>query len=315
MNIKQLETFYWAAKLGSFTAAAERVTATQSTVSMRILDLERTFGVALFDRSQRRARLTRKGRELMSYAENMLNMTAEIQKRISAPDSMPGFVRLGVVEVVSITWLPKFIKTVHQRYPKVVLELDEALTVDLVARLRSGSLDLVLAPGRTPGYNFITRSLGTMVFAWMASPALGIGERPLGPRDLQQWPVIALARESYHHATIEDWFRAGNAYCRRIDTCKSLGVAASLTAAGLGVSYLPIRCYEKELSDGRLQILQTKPSMPPVEFTATMSVDGFYPIAQLMSELAVETSDFDKVPSEEESAKQGRIASQPIPAQ
>ena len=109
MNIKQLETFYWAAKLGSFTAAAERLNATQSTVSMRIQDLEQTLDSALFDRSQRTARLTAKGRELMGYAEKLLSLVAEIQERISAPESIPGFLRLGVAEVVSTTWLPRFI--------------------------------------------------------------------------------------------------------------------------------------------------------------------------------------------------------------
>ena len=58
MNFKKLETFYWAAKLGSFTAAAERMNATQSTVSMRIQELERELAVVLFDRSQRKARVT-----------------------------------------------------------------------------------------------------------------------------------------------------------------------------------------------------------------------------------------------------------------
>ena len=168
------------------------------------------------------------------------------------------------------------------------------MTVDLVARLRSGTLDLILAPGRTPGYNFITRSLGTVEFAWMASPTLGIYGKRLGPRDLQKWPVIALAKESYHHATIEDWFRAGSAYCRRIDTCKSLGVAASLTAAGLGVSYLPIRCYQDEIAKGLLQTQETVPQIPTVEFTATTSVDTFHPVGELMANLAVEISDFYK---------------------
>jgi DNA-binding transcriptional LysR family regulator len=63
MNLRQVETFYWAAKLGSFSAAAERMNATQSTVSMRIQEIERDLGVALFDRVQRTARLTPKGRE------------------------------------------------------------------------------------------------------------------------------------------------------------------------------------------------------------------------------------------------------------
>lgn len=69
MNLRKLETFYWAAKLGSFTAASQRLNATQSTVSMRIQELEREFDVQLFDRSRRNARVTEIGREIIYYAE------------------------------------------------------------------------------------------------------------------------------------------------------------------------------------------------------------------------------------------------------
>src|SRR5262249_51503225 len=76
MNLRQLETFYWVAKLGSFSAAADRLNATQSTVSMRIQDLERDFGHTLFDRGRRGARITAMGRELMRYAEEVLRLSA-----------------------------------------------------------------------------------------------------------------------------------------------------------------------------------------------------------------------------------------------
>jgi DNA-binding transcriptional LysR family regulator len=294
INIKQLQTFYWAAKLGSFTAAAERLNATQSTVSMRIQDLEGAFDCPLFDRSQRTARLTAKGRELVVYVEQMMNLMAEIQERVAAPETTLGHLRIGVAEVISITWLPLFVKTLHERYPRLQLELDEALTTDLTERLRAGALDLILSPGRIPGYNLITQSLGSVEFAWMASPELGIQGHRLRPRDLQKWTVIALARESHHHNTIEDWFRADDAYCRRIATCKSMAVAASLTAAGLGISYLPLRCYADLLDQGKLVTLDTEPKLKPVEFVATISGANFNPVAQRMASIAAEMSDFER---------------------
>ena len=186
MNIKQLETLYWAVKLGSFTAAAERLNSTQSTVSMRIQNLEIDFGIELFDRSQRTARVTAKGRELVKYVEQLLNLMAEIRERLSAPENIPGTLRLGVVEMVSVTWLPALVKELHESYPKIVLELDEALTQDLVAGLRSGALDLILAPGQMPEYDLNTRSLGTVEFVWMATPNLGVPDRRLKAQDLYQ---------------------------------------------------------------------------------------------------------------------------------
>lgn len=294
LNLKQLETFFWAAKLGSFSAAAERLNATQSTVSMRILELERGFGVALFDRSQRSARPTAKGRELLRYAEDILRLSAELSERLGDETSASGVLRMGVAEMVSVTWLPRLVTLIHERYPRLSLELDEALTQDLVERLNQGTLDLILAPGRVPGYRTTPVSLGRVEFVWMAGPSLALPRRPLGPSELQRWPVIALSRESYHHTSIEEWFRTANARCRRIDTCKSLGVAASLAMAGLGVTLLPRRHYAGEVKARRLKVIRTVPPFPLVEFTATSAVDSLQPIAPRIAELAREVSDFDK---------------------
>jgi DNA-binding transcriptional LysR family regulator len=304
MNLRRIETFYWAAKLGSFSAAADRLNATQSTVSMRIQDLEREFGFTLFERGRRGARLSSMGREALRYAEEMLRLAAEMRGRLAGGETMPGVMRIGVVEMISVTWLPRLVKAIHDSYPKVALELAEALTQDLIEDLDRGDLDLILAAGRVPGYNFNQMSLGTVEFAWMASPELGLPRRTLRPRDLQHWPVIALSRESYHHRSIEEWFRSGGAHCRRIDTCKSLGVAAALAGAGLGVTLLPPRCYRGEIKTGRLRMIAVAPRFRPVEFTATYSTATIQPVARRIAELAAEVSDFEKAPAKRRRSRQ-----------
>lgn len=307
MNFRQIETFYWAAKLGSFSAAAERMNATQSTVSMRIQEIERDFGVSLFDRTQRTARLTSKGRELLRYADEILRISAEMRARVADDSATHGVIRIGVVEMISLTWLPSLVKAVHDHYPKIALELDEALTQDLVNRLNQGTLDLILTPGRVPGYSAGLISLGSVKFSWMASPQLALPDGTLGPRDLQKFPIIGLSQESYHYKSIEDWFRAGNANFRRIDTCKSLGVAASLAAAGLGITLLPQQFYAREVEAGELRVIETKPLFGPVEFTATSSMESIQPIARKIAALAAEVSSFDKLREKRPSGK--RMAS------
>lgn len=294
MNFKQLETFYWAAKLGSFSAAAQRLNATQSTISMRIIEFERELGVELFDRSQRVARPTAKGRELLFFAEQALRLSAEMQQRIAREDAVAGILRLGIVEMISVTWLPALVAAVHDRFPRISLELDEALTHDLIDRLKQGSLDMILAPGRVPGYSVTPVSLGTVEFTWMASPRLDIPDGVVEPRQLQAFPIIALSQQSYHHTSVEDWFRAGNAYCRRIDTCKSFGVAAALASAGLGVTLLPLRCHHEDVAKGKLRIIETNPPFPAVEFTATSAIGSMQPVTKKLAEIAREVSDFDK---------------------
>ena len=293
LNTRHLETFYWAAQLGSFTAAAGRLNTTQSVISMRVRELEAELGAALFDRSRRAAAVTPKGRELLAYAEQILRLSSEARERVSEGRNAPATLRIGSAEVVSITWLPRLIHTIHSRHPGIRLKLDEALTKDLLDLLEQGSLDLVLAPGKPRGQQFSSVSLGRVEFAWMASPMLKLPRRRLGPRDLQELPIIALASESHHHAAIEEWFRAAGATCRRIDTCKSTGVAASLAVSGLGVTFLPVRCYQKEIAEGKLVVVRTSPALPSVEFTAISARDAVDPFASRIASLAATVSDFD----------------------
>ena len=72
MTFKQLEALYWVVHLGGFAAAARRLHTTQSAISKRIQELEALFNTLLFDREQRRARLTEKGEELFLLAKQIL---------------------------------------------------------------------------------------------------------------------------------------------------------------------------------------------------------------------------------------------------
>ena len=58
MTLRQLEAFYWIARLGSFHAAARHLHVAQPSVSARVRELERHLGVPLFERSGRGLRPT-----------------------------------------------------------------------------------------------------------------------------------------------------------------------------------------------------------------------------------------------------------------
>lgn len=292
MTLQQLETFFWTVTLGSFAAAAERLYTTQSTVSMRVRELERNLGVELFDRSLRSARLTPKGRELMEYASRMLDLSTELQHRIATPESLSGSVRFGVAEVVSTSWLPHLVRALSERYPQLRLEIEEGLTSDLMASLHRGELELVLAPGYTRMPDVRSVSLGKVEFAWMASPALGAGTHLHTPAQLAVWPVIGLQPESFHYSAIEDWFRRDHVRCHYLARCKSFAVAGSMTMAAMGIAYLPLRYYEAELASGQMQIIPVSDPLEPVEFVAAFPLGHAYSLAASVAEIAREVSDF-----------------------
>ena len=131
MNLKRLETFYWVTRLGSFSAAAARLNTTQPAVSARIRQLERSLGVTLFEGNTRNMRLTFHGRELVHQAGEIVVRMADIYGSLGASKELTGTVRIGAIDTVALTWLPRLVAMVGIRYPGIKVELLVALSVDL----------------------------------------------------------------------------------------------------------------------------------------------------------------------------------------
>ena len=300
MNIRQLETFVAIAQLGSFSAVASRLNASQSTISARIQELEQALGVLLFDRSQRTIRLTLKGRELLPHAQHAVSAFAEIGQRISGSEALSGLIRIGVAEVVAISWLPDFITTVHELHPGLSLELHVLLTSEILEGLEAGDFDMGLIPGSRFDPTLIAVSLGSVRFTWMAGSNFQPVGRAMTSKDLRQYRIFSLGKNSYHNQTMQEWLYADDSDPLRVDTCNSMSIIASLTAAGLGISLLPEQFYQNAIQDGRLKPIMTQPDIPMVEFSAVFPKVPPNIAQKCLSELAVQVSTF-QVP-----ATQGR---------
>lgn len=293
MNFQQLETFLHIARLGSLSKAATRLNATQSTVSMRLSELERELGVELVDRRYRPCRLTAKGRELVPYAENMVTLTGEIRHSIGCPAQLSGSVRIGVGEHVALTWLPKLVAALNTLHPEVVVELDIGLLESMTGQLRAGELDILLSATLDTAEQDLTyQPLGAEQFVWMASPTLSLPKAAMTPKDLAQWPIMTMSAPSVLHRLMRNWFDTGNVTPKQVNVCNSLSVCAGLTRAGLGIGLLP-KPYA-QASDAKDSFVELKitPALAPTPFYAVYAAKNAPPLAGVIAELATAASTF-----------------------
>ena len=295
MNLKHVESFLWITRLGSFSAAARRMNTTQPAISMRIRELEKTLGTVLFERHSRSAHLTPEGREFAGYAERIINLTQEAESRLSENATYAGRIKLGVTESVALTWLSELIVRLNEEFPAMVIDLDINLTHVVWQKLRSAELDLAMLPGPAFGADLSVTYLGSILYTWMAAPALKQvwGRRKFMPKDFKSIPVITLSEDSNLHDIIENWFKEHDAVPRRVYVCNSLGVVAELTMAGLGISMLPPTIFAGEIKNKRLNALETGPSIPPLEFWAVQNKRYVSPITRTIAAYAREASTFE----------------------
>jgi DNA-binding transcriptional LysR family regulator len=292
MDIRQLETLLRIVETGSFSAAAQALSATQSTVSARIRELERSLGVELFDRTQHRARLTPKGREPLAPAREIVALAAKVRYRIGDARALTGVVRMGVVGLVALTWLPKLMTAVRSRYPGVSVMLEIALTASLIDKVRDGDLDLAMVTGPTNEASLASLSLGYDEFVWMAARRLQIPSTPMTPAELARWPVLGSSTQSHHYPVIERWFRDAEADYNPVISCNNVRVLGDLTLAGLGVSLLPRGSFAEEIAAGTLDVLNTQPKIGPVEFVALYRSNTTNPLTSAIAMLAMNLSEF-----------------------
>lgn len=143
VDLSLLRAFVAVAETGGMTVAGRHLNLTQAAVSQQIKRLEEHFGVALFDRSQRRLQLTASGERLIGHAERLLAANDELWGLMTSPD-FEGQVRLGVPHDIVVPFLPPVLRAFSKCWPRVDVTLTCRNSPELRHQLAQGNLDLTL---------------------------------------------------------------------------------------------------------------------------------------------------------------------------
>ncbi|MCB4823577.1 LysR family transcriptional regulator [Roseicella sp. GB24] len=149
MESRQLRYFVTVARERNFTRAAEKLHIAQPPLSRQIQALEEEFGVALFDRGSRPLALTDAGKLLFDQAVQVLDRMDEMKamvKRLLEAEK-PRF-SIGFVASTLYGYLPEVIRRYRAARPGVELSLQEMTTMEQIAALKEGRIDVGF--GRIP---------------------------------------------------------------------------------------------------------------------------------------------------------------------
>jgi DNA-binding transcriptional LysR family regulator len=287
MRLKQIETFYWAAKLGSFVKASKHLNATQSAVSMRVQELETRLGVTLFDRSQRSATLTPDGQALLSSAEETMAAAYKFMRIASDKQAEASYVRLGVVEVVAMTWLPQFIAELRLQYPHIQLDIEIGLSYLLEAKLAAGGLDIAFLPCQLSQSGFVHTPLGSETFRWMCGTSRRDLPHSVTAEEFMSLPIITTSRELQLRSAALKWISDNHVSFRAPLICSNFTVAASMVMAGLGAAFLPLSIYHGHLERGEMRVIRCIPEIDPFDLYVVRPVAATRPIEKAMEDIAL----------------------------
>jgi DNA-binding transcriptional LysR family regulator len=297
VTLKQIEALYWASRLRTFSAAAEKLHTTESAISKRIAELELFFSAQLFDRSRRNARLTPKGRELYDLAGEMLHMRDRMLEHMGKDSGTVRRFRIGVTELVALTWLPKLVRALQERYPNVLIEPEIDLSTSLSRKLDQGVLDLVIVPPVFRAIRCIAIPLDSMRLTWMCQPGLIPDAEPVPLDQIAGHPILMQIGSSGVDAVIDQWLREAGLQIDRVFAGNSLIALAALTVSGFGVSYLPALYFQDYVQQGALRAFESTEPLPQIRYHAVYRDDGtLSTFNSQVARICAEHCDFSKPP-------------------
>jgi DNA-binding transcriptional LysR family regulator len=145
LNVNRLRILIEVANRGSFSAAADALSYTQSAVSQQVAALEAETGVTLLERLPRGVRLTPAGEVLLEYAEGIIARLHAAEAEMAAIAGLRGGqLRMASFPTAGATLMPLAIAIFRAQHPEVELTLAEGEPEEIAPRLSAGEFDIAL---------------------------------------------------------------------------------------------------------------------------------------------------------------------------
>lgn len=147
LSIERMRVFAAVLEEGSFTAAAERLNATQSGVSQQIAKLERALGTRLIERGSRGVVATPAGRKLYARSITLLREIAAVERGIADfGRGATGRAVLGVMPALTRSQTGPVLRCYLADNPNVTVTVVEGASSELIDAVVSGRLDAAVVP-------------------------------------------------------------------------------------------------------------------------------------------------------------------------
>lgn len=241
MNLDDLSDFVLVASSGGFAQASRKSGRPKASLSRKVMGLEASLGVRLFERGSRSVHLTQEGEMLLKSTTGPLNEIAEAVDKLRDGGANPqGRLRINVPSLFGLMLMGRLAAQFKLACPKVALEVTmEDREVDLV----NEGYDLVIRANPKPDSELVG-------YCFLREPLLVVA----APSLTDQQPVAVVVRNAARNTAI---WQIGGSPGREIVTKPVLELPAftmirDAVLTGIGAARLPGMLVAEDLAEGRL---------------------------------------------------------------
>ncbi len=260
MEIRNIKTFIRVAEIGNFSKAAADLGYAQSTVTTQIQMLEKELQVTLFERNGKRVTLSGAGKEFLEYAYEIQMCEAMALDHFAAGQEPRGKVTVGVMETICASHYGEIFRIFRKRFPKVVLKVVVATTLECMEMLEKGALDVILTVDKKLHHpHWISaHEIPTEICFFCSSDHPFAGEREVPMEMLIRENFIQIEEGCNYRQAFEQYLNDRGEYISNVMEIGYTRLIIDAVAGGLGVSLLPMFTLEEALEREEIAVFSVK---------------------------------------------------------
>ncbi len=265
INYDHYRIFYYVAKYGSFTRAAEVLLGSQPNITRTVKALEGELGCTLFARTRRGVRLTPEGEKLYSHISIAMEHIAMGEEEISRTRSLEtGVVSIAASEVALHCFLLPVLKSFHREHPGIRIRISNHTTPQAVTALTHGLAEVALVTGpllererlrKTPLKRF-------REIAVCGREMRALAEHPISLAELCRHPLVCLSPQSGTYEFYSRLFADHQLELRPDVEVATSDQLISMIKSDLGVGFVPEEPALDAIAAGELYRLRLIESIP-----------------------------------------------------
>src|SRR5215468_5505830 len=230
LDWEDVRYFIALARHGTLSATARALRVNHATVARRIASLETQLGHPMFDRRASGYTLTAEGKALVKHANAMDKAALFILRGLDIGTELSGLVRLAAGRVLAERFLIDRLRTFHERYPEIDLEV---IGGSRVVSLAKREADLALRYGSPKDSELVARRVARLTFGLYASPTYRERLKAGQP------PVFIGFDENSEFVAEAQWLERHFGSHRFSFRTSSQTTQAAAARAGYGIALLP----------------------------------------------------------------------------
>ncbi|MCL2480310.1 MAG: LysR family transcriptional regulator [Spirochaetaceae bacterium] len=254
MNLYHLKTFFYTAKFGSYTKAADILCITQPAVTRQIQELQSTYDLILFNKIGKKVILTDAGEALYVLAEKIFELETQVEETVrDFQHQKSGKIGIATAETFGAYYLPEIIIDFNQKLPDIFVSVDTFNDYHVVENVSKLECDFGFLSKEIEHPKIVVKEILEESIIMVVNPSHPYSSKKIiEPKEMDNVPIIMPETESGTRNVLNEFQEKYNMRFDVVCEVSNSDSIKTLVQNGMGVTIISSKVVEKEIARGDL---------------------------------------------------------------